>query len=216
MKIRRYLTLVLCSLLTLVVSLPLQAQKTVTGAQRDEMIRRIGQAASELSSLSCDFVQVKQLSLLNDKLTSRGKMYYKAPSSLRWEYTTPYAYTFVLSGTKVLIKSGTQKNVIDTGSSRLFQEIARLMMGTVTGKCLSGSDSFEVELQVNGQEWVARMVPRKKELKRMFASVALYFDATRAVVNKVRITESSGDDTLITLSHVVTGKELPHALFAVD
>ena len=52
---------------------PALAQK-VTQAQ---VKQQISQAASKLKSMQCDFVQTKHLKMLNDKVVSKGKMYYQ-------------------------------------------------------------------------------------------------------------------------------------------
>ena len=46
-------------------------------------------AADGVSSLQADFVQTKHLKLLKRPIVSRGKLYYRRPSQVRWEYTSP-------------------------------------------------------------------------------------------------------------------------------
>ena len=75
---------------------------------------KINQAASQLQTLQCDFVQTKHLKMLNDKLVSHGKMYYKKSDKLRWEYTTPYHYIFILNGSRVLLNNE-KRNALITG-----------------------------------------------------------------------------------------------------
>ena len=49
-----------------------------------QIIDKINAAASKLSTMQCDFVQTKSVKLLNDKIVSKGKMYYSQPNKLRW------------------------------------------------------------------------------------------------------------------------------------
>ena len=58
--------------------------------------QQINAVASKMKTMQCDFVQTKYLKMLNDKMVSRGKMYYQQSNKLRWEYTSPYTYTFPL------------------------------------------------------------------------------------------------------------------------
>ena len=81
-------------------------------AQSEVQIRQqINQAASQMKSMQCDFVQTKHLKMLNDKMVARGKMYYRQGNQLRWEYVTPYAYTFILNNNKVLLKNSRRNDV---------------------------------------------------------------------------------------------------------
>ena len=67
-------------LFTLLISI---APLVAMAQSQEEIIREIDKISSSISSLECDFVQTKHLSMLNDKMVSRGKMYYSQPSMLR-------------------------------------------------------------------------------------------------------------------------------------
>ena len=114
-------SLITCSLFS-------QELNTVSDSRAKEMVAKISETASTIKSIQCDFVQEKQLSIMNDKMISKGKMYYSKGNLLRWEYTTPYSYLFILNGSKVMLKSPKTKNIADTRSNKIFQEIARIMM----------------------------------------------------------------------------------------
>ena len=82
--------------------------------QNEAQIRQaITQAASTMKTMQCDFTQTKHLKMLNDKMTSKGRMYYQQTNRLRWEYTSPYSYTFILNDDKVLLKNKQRNDVID-------------------------------------------------------------------------------------------------------
>ena len=49
-----------------------------------QIIDQINSATSKLSSLQCDFVQTKTVKILNEKLVSKGRMWYQQPNRLRW------------------------------------------------------------------------------------------------------------------------------------
>ena len=65
-------SLFLWSLLWLMF-LPLHAQ-TMT---ESEVKAKVNQVAAQLQSMQCDLVQTKSLKLLNQKMVSKGKMYYQ-------------------------------------------------------------------------------------------------------------------------------------------
>ena len=119
----------------------------LTPKQKQDVINKINAATSGLRTMSCTFTQTKYLSLLSDKMVSEGKMCYKQPDRLRWEYTSPYQYIFIFNGTKVYVGNKSRKDVIDTGSNKLFKEVARIMMSTVTGTALSNTADFSVKVE---------------------------------------------------------------------
>lgn len=208
---------ILFSILFSVICFSISAQSgEIQGEQREAMIQQINRAASSLKTIVCDFEQTKHLSLLNDKMVSRGKMYYKQDNQLRWEYLAPYKYIFILNGKEVLLKSAQGQNKINIQSNRLFQEIANIMMNSVTGKCLTDESNFKVAMYKDKEDWVARLTPLDKNIKQMFKDIVVYFDPTRSMASKVEIREKSGDMTLIELKNMHSNIAVDEAVFSMD
>lgn len=191
------------------------AQKAVSAAESKAMVDRICVAASKLQTLQCDFRQTKHLTLMKSDMRSVGKMYYKGGKQLRWEYTSPYTYTFVLSGGKVTLKSARKTDVINVSSSKMFQQIARIMMNSVTGQCLKDKKDFKVTMYVSGSEWLAKLVPLQKEMAQMFSAITLHIDPKSQMVTKVEMLEKSGDRTEIEMVNVRKNSAISDAVFNV-
>ena len=177
--------------------------------------QKINQTASALKSMHCDFVQTKHLKLLNDKLVSKGKMYYQKSDKLRWEYVSPYTYTFVLNADKVLLKNQKRNDVIDVKQNKMFKEIARIMMNSVVGNCLSDDKTFKTSLTATSTEWIATLTPLRKDMKQMFQKIILHFNKQKSMVAQVELIEKNGDKTLIELKNTVLNETIDAKMFAV-
>lgn len=164
--------------------------------------------------MDCAFVQTKYLSLLSDKMVSNGKMYFAQPDRLRWEYTKPYQYLFIFNGTKVYVGSNSRKDVIDTQSNKVFKEVARIMMSTVTGKALSNSADFNIDLADGGNMWTVKLVPKKKEMKKMFGAIELIFNKSNLMIAEINIHEKNKDRTNIKLKNVSINGHVNENIFA--
>lgn len=180
------------------------------------IIDQINSATSKLSSMQCDFVQTKTVKMLNEKLVSKGRMWYQQPNRLRWEYLTPYTYTFVFNGAKVSLKKNNRNDVIDVNRNRMFKEIASIMMNSVVGKCLTDRKSFRTTVKDTSAEWVATLVPLSKELKQMFTGIVLHFNKEKNVVVKVEMLEKNGDTTVIVLNNIIKNHKIDAKTFTVD
>ena len=75
------------------------------GATQSELQAKITAASASMKSLRCDFVQEKEISILADRVVSRGTLSYKGGDRLRWLYTEPYRYEFVVSGSRAFTSS---------------------------------------------------------------------------------------------------------------
>lgn len=185
-------------------------------ANEQKIIQKISKAAQSMTSMQCDFVQTKHLKLLNDDMVSNGKMYYQQSSKLRWEYTSPYTYTFILNDSKVLLKKGNRNDVIDVNQNKMFKEIARMMMNSVVGKCLTDTKDFKVSVVESGDEYVATLLPQKKDMKQMFSKIILHVGKQQLSINKVEMQEKKGDNTVIVLKNVQLNKKINASVFAID
>ncbi len=190
-------TRIILSLLCLLV-LSVSAQDT-----HDLQIKkRIQQAAAAIQTIQCDFIQTKQLKMLNDQLVSKGKLYYQKSDKLRWEYVSPYAYTFILNGHQVLLKRSNRSDVMDAGKNKVFKEIAQIMMSSVTGSALTDNKRFKVSMAEQDGEYVATLWPQQKTMKQTFQKMVLHMPKQQAMVTSITLTEKNGDQTIINLKNI--------------
>ena len=203
-------------LLSLVSMLICASAAFAQSAADAKVIQQINAVASKMRTMQCDFVQTKHMKMLNDKMVSHGKMYYQQSDKLRWEYTSPYTYTFVLNGSKVLLSKGKRNDVINVNQSKFFKEIARIMMNSVVGKCLSDKKDFRTSIATTNAEWIATLVPQRKEMKQMFQKIVLHFNKSRKMVSTVELVEKKGDRTIIQLTNVKTNSSINAKVFSVN
>ena len=173
---------------------------------QDAIIAKINAAVSKIETIQCDFVQTKHMKMLNNKMVSTGIMAYKQSDKLRWEYKKPYTYVFILNGTKVYLKKESRNDVIDIKQNKVFKSIAEIMMNSVIGKCLTNNKEFKVSILDVNNQWVASLIPQKKELKQMYSKIILYFGKANSIIQKVEMIEKNGDKTIIELKNVKLNK----------
>lgn len=205
---KKYFILFVLSLLPLLGS--------AQSLQQSDMIEQINKASAGMQSLECDFVQTKFLNILDDKMVSKGKMYYQQSDKLRWEYTSPYTYTFILNQNQVLLKNDSRSDVIDVNQNRIFKEIARMMMNSIVGNCLSDEKSFRTTVEVSGSDWVATLIPLKRDMKQMWNKLILHIRPDMKVVYKVEMHEPSGDYTIIDLIDIRTDEKINPEVFDIN
>ena len=178
--------------------------------------QQIDAVASSMRTMQCDFVQTKYLKMLNDKMVSKGKMYYQQSNKLRWEYVSPYTYTFVLNGSKVLLGRGNRNDVINVNQSKFFKEIARIMMNSVVGKCLMDTKDFKVSIVGYPTEYVATLYPQQKQMRQMFQKIVLHFSKQKSMVSMVELVEKKGDKTIIELKNVRVNAPVNAKVFSIN
>ncbi|MDR3194458.1 MAG: outer membrane lipoprotein carrier protein LolA [Tannerella sp.] len=194
---------VLCGWLSCSAAVFAQASyRQASGEQKKEIVERIKQASGEMKTMTCDFTQVKELSFMDEKVTSEGKMYYSQANRIRWEYTKPYAYVFATDGKNVITRSGSNTNRMPVKSSKLFSEIGKVMIGGVSGNGLIDSQDFSTQFAIGKEDYAVTLTPLRKEVKELFASIQLYIRQTDCRILGVDLVEKSGDKTSIRLKNI--------------
>src|SRR4026207_213357 len=62
------------------------------------------EATKKILSIKSDFVQEKNLSMLSEKIISKGKFWFKKENQVRMQYSQPYPYLMILNKDKVFIR----------------------------------------------------------------------------------------------------------------
>ncbi len=199
-------------ILTLLLALP-----ALLGAQNQQQaIQRISAAAAQMKTMQGDFTQTKHMKMLGDKMVSKGKMYYRQSDKLRWEYTTPYSYTFVMNGNKVMLKKQNRKDVIDVQQNKMFREIAQIILGSVVGNCLTDSRQFKVSMTESKTAYTATLIPQRKNLKQMYTRIVLVFNRQTLTVDRVTMYEKNGDYTDIDMYNIKKNATVAANIFAIE
>lgn len=200
-------------MLLLVTTASAQTMKKATPEQSKKMVETVGKATAAVKTIQCDFTQVRQSTMLKEKQTSKGQMYF-AGKNLKWAYTTPNKYALIVKGDgQVLIQQDGKTKKADGQSGQLFKGIAQIVMNSVTGAALSENSDFSVEMYTLGDTWVAKLTPKQPKLKKMFTSIYLHFNDKHNAVTKVEMKEANGDTTTITFANTKLNEKIAENVF---
>ena len=174
-----------------------QNEKPLTEAESQKVISALTQAASSMQTLQCRFVQEKTSSMLAEPSIAKGTMHYASPDRMRWEYTEPYAFALVVNGEQIIKVTDGKAETLDGKSSRMYQGMVSLIMGSASGKKLFDASVFDVALYDDNEFWRAEMTPKRRDMKRMFSQLVFRFDKKTNGISRVEFKDAGGDVTWI-------------------
>ncbi|WP_225976492.1 LolA family protein [Mucilaginibacter ginsenosidivorax] len=169
--------------------------------------------AQKTTSIKSDFVQEKNLSMLSEKITSKGKFWFKKDNMVRMEYTQPSKYLMIINKDNILVKDEQKENKINTKSNKLFQQINKIIIDCVQGSILSNPD-FKVKVFESKGSYLVELAPLSKGIKDFFKSINISVDKKDNSVSNIDMQEPSGDNTTIHFINKEINANLPDALFA--
>jgi outer membrane lipoprotein-sorting protein len=171
-------------------------------------------ASQKIVSIKSTFVQVKELSMLSEKITSTGKFWFKKNNRVRMEYVHPFQYLMIINQDKVFVKDAQKENKVSAKSNKLFQQINQIMIDCMQGTTLSNRD-FTTRIYEGKTAYLVEMVPVVKGLKEMFRHINVTIDKKDYSVNSIEMLELSGDNTTIRFSNKELNTTIQDALFAI-
>lgn len=192
------------------------AQTKLNADEQKQLIEKMDKAASKVKSMQCEFSQTKSMKMLKREMKSQGVMYFKQPDKLRWQYTAPYDYTFLMNGDKVSMKSTKTTQKIDVQKNKMFRQITSIILNSITGGGLKSAADFTVEVYKDNQTYFARLYPKKKELKQVYEVIEIYFNESLTMVSGVKMKEKTGDVTTVKLNNVKINPAINDSTFSID
>ena len=171
-------------------------------------------AAQGTTTIKSDFIQEKNLSMLAEKIISRGKFWFKKDSQVRMEYSQPFQYLMIINKDKVFVKDGQKENKISTKSNKLFQQINKIMIDCMQGTTLTNPD-FKTRVFENKTTSLVELSPVTKGLKELFRSINVIIDKKDFSVTSINMQELSGDNTHIRFTNKELNATIPDALFII-
>lgn len=186
------------ALLLCIPSLQLIAQPKDFKALKDTSTfkSKLQEKARITNTIESNFTQEKNLSMLSEKIISKGHFCFKKTNLLRWEYLSPSAYLIVINKDKIFIKDGKKVSKYDANSNKMFKGINDMMLNSVQGNVLNHKE-FKISYFENEKYYLVEMSPKGKEMKEYLKSISMYFDKLDYTVSKIRMTELSDDYTNI-------------------
>lgn len=180
----------------------------------EQFKQEFARTAQQTQSIKSDFVQEKHLSLLADKITSKGKFWFKKENRVRMEYASPTYYLMIINGKNVRIKDSRTDRSISTGGNKLFEQISRITADCVQGNVLNNKD-FTAKVQENDKQYLLQLTPVAKGMKDFFSSIELLVDKKDLGVAKIVMHEASGDRTEMIFTKKELNAAIPDEMFAV-
>ncbi|MEJ7587144.1 MAG: outer membrane lipoprotein carrier protein LolA [Ferruginibacter sp.] len=203
-------------LILVVIGNPLWAQyagysqlKDIARFQTDFAI-----AAQKTVTIRSNFVQEKNLSMLAEKIVSRGKFWFKKDNQVRMEYSQPFQYLMIINRDKVFVKDGQKENKVSSRSNKLFQQVNKVMIDCMQGTAMNNTD-FKTRVFENRSTYLVELVPAVKGLKDMFKNINIVVDKKDYSVNSIVMQEVSGDNTTIHFTSKELNTNLQDALFTI-
>lgn len=149
-------------------------------------------AAGKVTTLQADFIQEKHMAILARPVTATGLFAYKAPGSLRWEYTKPMQSLLLMHNGEAHRYSLTDKGLTeDTAAVQYMDFVLEEISKWLNGR-FDETDMFKASL-MPGSKVV--MTPKDEGMARFIKRIEMVLADQPGVIKEVMIFDSEDSYT---------------------
>jgi outer membrane lipoprotein-sorting protein len=164
-----------------------------------------------IENVYTEFVQEKHLEILSRPLISKGYLYFKSPSSLRWEYVDPIQSV-------LLIQNGKAVRYVESDEGFVRDEgVKSMAMGSVMGEIaawLNGKfqDNPDFEATLNPGPTII-LTPKTEGFAAVIERIEISLSSTPGLIESVAIYENQSSLTRLVFQNAKLNEKIEDALF---
>ena len=148
---------------------------------------RLAKEAQTMQSIESDFTQVKYLDILDEKVTSKGK--------LRMEYAQPVNYLIVINDSRLKIVSDGKKSVMSLTANKMMNQMQDMLTACMIGDLSKMSSDYKLEYFENDSYYIVKIKPVNKAIQAYISEIEIYLDKKDMSVYKLRLSETATNYT---------------------
>ncbi|WP_335965172.1 outer membrane lipoprotein carrier protein LolA [Galbibacter sp. PAP.153] len=195
----------------LLLGISVAAQNKMAPEEIKDLTVTVKERAALTETITCDFVQYKHLDFLANDIETSGRLAYKSPNIVKWEYKAPFKYAILFKGETLYINDEGKKSDIDMSSNELFEQLNKLIVNSIKGDMFNKSE-FNISYYKDGANAEVHFNPKKEGFAKYIKTFLIWFNQ-KGDVETFKMIEPSGDYTKILFKNRVINKPLPDEVF---
>ena len=176
-------------------------RKALTAEESTALQEKVAANIHGLQSLQSDFTQTRHLSYLENAERSAGKLYFKSPGKIRWEYQSPTEYVVIFDGQTMHTIEDDRTKTVDLATNRRMKGLSDLLLGTVQEGNMLDEGRFNITYHREKADYVAILQPKEAALRKYIQQVELTFDSSNLLLKQVLLTDPAGDSTQLAFTN---------------
>ena len=188
------------------------AQTQMSATEASSLKAKVKALAFSTETISSDFVQYKHLDFLDNDIETAGKLAFKAPDLVKWEYVNPFKYSVLFKDEKLYINDEGNKSDINIGSNKMFTQLNKLIINSVKGDMFDDAE-FNIDYFNLGNYSLVHFSPKDKKFAKYIKTFHITFNEKGDVV-EVKMIEPSEDYTKIVFTNKVLNQTIDETVFA--
>ncbi len=178
----------------------------------EEIKYNIVEQSKWIETIQSDFIQLKHLSFMSNDIETKGKLFYKASQTIRWDYTEPYNYSIIIKGGTLYLNDAGSKSNLSLESNAALENLGTLIVKSVKGDLVNDKD-FDITYYELPDAYRLVFKSREGDLKEFVQQFEITFSKSDYNVKSVKMLEDTGDYTLLKFTNQKFNQDLSDEVF---
>jgi outer membrane lipoprotein-sorting protein len=183
------------------------------GVDLETVIQRIQASYDRTAALTADFVQLATLTSIDRQQISTGRLSIEKPHYIRWEYVQPEAQTILYDGNLLQIYTPKRGQVLQSPIDENNRGDVALLFLAGVGKLREAFTITPLDPTASPLQHL-RLLPRSRQAA--FTELHITVNPTSYFIEHLKIYDTIGNVTDISLNTLTTHTALPPKTFALD
>ena len=173
--------------------------------------KQLLEKSTQISTICCDFKQIRTMSVFAEESTKNGKFTYKRPGNILLAFSD--GDYIKMTETHFSIKNAGITTEVKVAANPMLKELKRLLSACMTGDITSMSSGFNMSISETSTSYIVDLTPIKGRGAAKMKSVKMYFDKKDMSLSKLILEEPSGDSIRYEFTNKKFNIEVPAETF---
>lgn len=178
-----------------------------------ELVKKVVKKSENTNSIISDFEQYKHMDFLSNDIKSTGVLTYKTPSSIKWEYRTPFNYSAIFKENKIYINDDGIKSKVNLDANKIFKSLNNLIIKSIKGDMFD-EELFAMTFYQEPESYIVRFKTLDSAINKIISEFILTFDKRNLQVIQVQMIESTDDYTLLKFRNQLLNQPVSDEVFS--
>ena len=184
-------------------------------ATSSNVLAELQQALSGTTSVLTDFIQVKQMAVMRQKVIIKGQLAFQQPNRFAWHVIEPIRYNLILQGTTLHQWDETtgQEQQLTMADNPIFAMVNRQLSAWFGGQFEDLLKDFDARIDPAVDRSVIFTPNQNSFARKAIKQIVLTFREDRRYLETIQIEELAGDQTLMTFTNTVLNSPIPSGVW---
>lgn len=174
--------------------------------QVDDVLARITKSRASIKTLKAPFEQTRIIGLLASEVKSKGKLTLVRPDRLRWDLFPPDEVTYWIGPEGLAMRNADGVTKVGKAAAGRFAAVLGDLLVMLGGDMRTLRKRYDIRVKESGDDLTITAKPKDADVKKHVASLKMKARERGAVVERIEIHETNGDQSVIVFGKVTTNE----------